>query len=161
MTLIISRSGQLVMFRKSEIWHTSQILDHFQKSDWVWFYQDCCYSRQGFCSLSCQQVHPGREQQGKRHLIPKGVMTCQDLHQAPVSSGDEPNQWAGGVWYEAHGIRHELNLCVGSPVTAAYGVSDNESESSQRLSWRWTEMMCQAMWRAQSEYMKEPEVMTS
>ncbi len=45
-----------------------------------------------------------------------------------------------GAWYEAHGIRHELNLCVGSLVTAAYGVLDNESESSQRQ----TEMLHQA-----------------
>ncbi len=29
------------------------------------------------------------------------------------------------------GVRHELNLCVGSPVTEAYGKSDNVSE----LSW--------------------------
>ena len=29
---------------------------------------------------------------------------------------------------EACGIRHELNLCVGSPVTVAYGVSDRELE---------------------------------
>ena len=28
------------------------------------------------------------------------------------------------------GVRHELNLCVGSPVTEAYGKSDNVSESS-------------------------------
>ena len=49
-----------------------------------------------------------------------------------------------GAQYVAHEIRHELNLCVGSPVTAAYRVSDNELESSQRLSQRWTETMCQA-----------------
>ncbi len=29
------------------------------------------------------------------------------------------------------GVRHELNLCVGSPVTEAYGKSDDVSESSQ------------------------------
>ena len=29
------------------------------------------------------------------------------------------------------GVRHELNLCVGSPVTEAYGKSDNVSELSQ------------------------------
>src|SRR6266436_1596770 len=29
------------------------------------------------------------------------------------------------------GVRHELNLCVGSPVTEAYGKSDNVLESSR------------------------------
>ena len=43
----------------------------------------------------------------------------------------------GGVQYAACGIRHELNLCVGSLVTMAYRVLDNESESSWRLSQRW------------------------
>ncbi len=28
-------------------------------------------------------------------------------------------------------VRHELNLCVGSPVTEAYGKSDDVLESSQ------------------------------
>ncbi len=29
------------------------------------------------------------------------------------------------------GVRHELNLCVGSPVTEAYGKLDNVSELSR------------------------------
>src|SRR5258708_3776951 len=66
---------------------------------------------------------------------------CQDLCQALVSSSDELDWWVGGAQYEAHGIRHKLNLCVGSLVTAAYRVSDNELESSQRQ----TETMYQAM----------------
>ncbi len=82
---------------------------------------------------------------------------CQDLHQAPASSSDDPDQWASGAWYEAHRMRHKLNLCVGSPVTAASGVLDNDSELSQRLSWRQMETLHQATWITQSEYKKEPE----
>ena len=86
---------------------------------------------------------------------------CQDLCQAPVSSGDDPDWWVGGAWYEAHEIRCKLNLCVGSPVTVAYGVSDNDLESSRRLSQRWMETLHQAMWITQSEYKKEPEYVMS
>ena len=86
------------------------------------------------------------------------VKTCIKLQWVLVM---KPDQWASGVQYEAHGIRCKLNLCVGSPVTVAYRVLDNELESSQRLSRRWTETLHQAMWITWSEYEKEPEYMMS
>ncbi len=53
-----------------------------------------------------------------------------------VKSGSVSNVEHGT---KSGGVRCELNLCVGSPVTEAYGKSDDVSESSQsyvRDGWR-------------------------
>ncbi len=57
-----------------------------------------------------------------------------------------------------HDVRCELNLLAGSPVTVAYGLSEEVSESSQNSSQRWMETVCPAQ-RIQSENGKRTRVL--
>src|SRR5258708_4780413 len=64
------------------------------------------------------------------------VKTRIKFRRSPVKSGSVSNVERST---KSGGVRHELNLCVGSPVTEAYGKSDNVSESSRsyvRDGWR-------------------------
>src|SRR6266481_3079644 len=71
---------------------------------------------------------------GSGHLTVTGcqsgntVKTCIKFQQSPVKSGSVSNMEHGT---KSGGVRCELNLCVGSLVTEAYGKSDNVSELSQ------------------------------
>src|SRR5258708_9059433 len=79
---------------------------------------------------------------GSRHLTVTGcqsgntVKNCVKFWQSPVKS-----RLVSNVEHDTKpgGVRCKLNLCVGSPVTEAYGKSDNVSELSQsyvRDGWR-------------------------
>ncbi len=59
---------------------------------------------------------------------------------------------------KACGVRHKLNLYVGSPVTVAYGSSDNVSELSQSFR---LETVCQAQRILRVCNGKKPGSMTS
>src|SRR5258708_39071943 len=71
-----------------------------------------------------------------RHPYSRCVKTCIKFRRSPVKSRSVSNVEHGT---KSGGVRHELNLCVGSPVTEAYGKSDGVSESSRsyiRDGWR-------------------------
>ena len=55
------------------------------------------------------------------------VKTHIKFRQSPVKSGSVSNAECG---MKSGGVRCKLNLCVGSPVTEAYGKSDDVLESS-------------------------------
>ncbi len=59
---------------------------------------------------------------------------------------------------EAHVIRHELNLCVGSPITVACGVSDNVSELSQGFKSEMDRDNVSSTENLQSEYRKRARI---
>src|SRR5258708_30462490 len=71
---------------------------------------------------------------GSGHLTVTGcqsgntVKTCVKFQQSPVKSRSVSNVEHG---MKPGRVRHELNLCVGSPVTEAYGKLDDVSELSQ------------------------------
>src|SRR5260221_1874594 len=56
------------------------------------------------------------------------VKTCIKFRRSPVKSGSVSNMEHG---MKSGRVRRELNLCVGSLVTEAYGKSDDVSESSR------------------------------
>ncbi len=58
---------------------------------------------------------------------------------------------------KACGVRHKLNLYVGSPVTVAYGMSEDALELSQSQRWRWMEMVHQVQSFLRVTTDEEPE----
>src|SRR5258705_14013817 len=56
---------------------------------------------------------------------------CQDPYQVPAVSGEVQSVSNVEHGTKSGRVRRELNLCVGSPVTEAYGKSDDVSESSR------------------------------